>query len=81
MGNTILQLQASRTAGRIAGRPQAGPATSIRRLLAGIRSAWRTRRSIDELMALDDHELADIGLTRGAVEYAVRHGRLPSRDR
>ena len=36
------------------------------------------RRSVEELMALDDRMLADIGLTRGNVEYAVRYGRLPA---
>jgi hypothetical protein len=33
---------------------------------------------MNELMALDDRMLADIGLTRGSVEHAVRYGRLPS---
>jgi uncharacterized protein YjiS (DUF1127 family) len=28
-------------------------------------------------MAFDDRALADIGLSRGEVLYAVHHGRLP----
>ena len=34
------------------------------------------RRGIEELMALDDRMLSDIGLTRGNVEHAARYGRL-----
>jgi uncharacterized protein YjiS (DUF1127 family) len=37
----------------------------------------QARVGVDELRALDDHFLADIGLTRGHIEYAARFGRLP----
>lgn len=47
----------------------------IKRSIAWIWSTRRTRRAARELMALDDRMLADIGLTRGQVVYAVRHGR------
>jgi len=36
------------------------------------------RRGIGELMAADDRLLADVGLRRGDVECAGRHGRLPA---
>lgn len=38
----------------------------------------RRRIAIAELRSLDDHLLADVGLTRGQIERAV-HGRLPRR--
>jgi len=37
----------------------------------------QVRRSIGELLTADKRLLADIGLTRADVEYAVRHGRMP----
>ena len=40
---------------------------------------WTARRllrnAIRELHQLDDRALADIGITRGEIEFAVRHGR------
>lgn len=50
---------------------------AIGRRFDSIRAAYRVRRDIDALLALDDRMLADIGLTRWDVEYAVRHGRPP----
>lgn len=51
----------------------------LKRLLGRIGAEWRLRRSLETLRSFDDHMLADIGLTRGSVEYAVRYGRPPSR--
>src|SRR5262245_34665551 len=34
----------------------------------------RRRRAIRELQALDSRALADIGITRGEIEFAVRNG-------
>jgi uncharacterized protein YjiS (DUF1127 family) len=45
-----------------------------------LRARHQMRRAIRELAALDDHMLADIGLSRGAVMYAVVHGRFPKRQ-
>jgi uncharacterized protein YjiS (DUF1127 family) len=45
------------------------------RTLAGMAEARRTRASLSRL---DDHMLKDIGLSRGSIESAIRHGR--SRD-
>jgi uncharacterized protein YjiS (DUF1127 family) len=50
---------------------------SIKRLIAWTVSERRVRAGVDELRALDHHILADIGLTRGDIEYAARFGRLP----
>ncbi|HYZ48542.1 MAG TPA: DUF1127 domain-containing protein [Sphingomonas sp.] len=38
------------------------------------------RISIAELTALDERMLADIGPSPYAIEYAVHHGRWPSRE-
>ena len=50
-------------------------ATFIKRSFAWLKARRDARRAMDELMALDDRALADIGLTRGDIPYAVRHGR------
>lgn len=41
-------------------------------MLAGVIAARRTRASLSRL---DDHMLKDIGLSRGSIESAIRHGR------
>ena len=41
-------------------------------MLANILEARRTRASLSRL---DDHMLKDIGLSRGSIESAIRHGR------
>jgi uncharacterized protein YjiS (DUF1127 family) len=35
------------------------------------------RRHVEELMALDDRLLTDIGLRRGQVKYLAQDGQLP----
>jgi uncharacterized protein YjiS (DUF1127 family) len=47
----------------------------IKQLALWIRNKRRIRRAVNELMALDDRMLTDIGLTRGQVEQAARRGR------
>jgi uncharacterized protein YjiS (DUF1127 family) len=54
---------------------------SIRWLIARIRTRQRIRRGIDELTALDDRMLADIGLSRAEILYSAQFGRLPNRGR
>ena len=44
-------------------------------LVAPVAGIYRRRRLHEELMALDDRLLADIGLTRGDIERAAREGR------
>jgi uncharacterized protein YjiS (DUF1127 family) len=50
-------------------------AKSIKRRIARVRENRRLRRDLDILLALDDRQLADIGLGRSELEYAARHGR------
>jgi len=40
-----------------------------------IRESRRSRRDATTLLSLDDRMLADIGMHRSQVEYAVRYGR------
>ena len=40
-------------------------------LLARLVTLWRNRRETEELLELNDHQLADIGLTRGDVHHAL----------
>jgi uncharacterized protein YjiS (DUF1127 family) len=61
---------------------QAVGSTAWARLVAGMSHLvapvlrWhRVRRDSRQLMALSDHMLQDIGLSRGAIERAVRTGR------
>ncbi|WP_343713133.1 DUF1127 domain-containing protein [Inquilinus sp.] len=48
------------------------------RLAAWIRRQVKMSRDTARLMALDDHLLADMGLTRGEIRGLVRHNRLPA---
>jgi uncharacterized protein YjiS (DUF1127 family) len=54
-------------------------AKSIRQPFVWSGTQRRIRRDIDALMALNDRMLADIGLSRGEILYAARHGSLPKR--
>ena len=40
-----------------------------------IRESRRTRRDASAMLSMDDRMLADIGVQRSEVEYAVRYGR------
>jgi len=56
------------------GSTPAWPAKGIRRAIGWIAQAWRTRREGPALAALDDRQLADIGLCREDVERTLpRH--------
>jgi uncharacterized protein YjiS (DUF1127 family) len=57
-----------------AGHRQVTRVPVLRRLIAWFSNERRIRRGIDELMALDDRMLSDIGLTRGSIEHAARYG-------
>ena len=55
---------------------------------AAIRRAWRNykqkaeyRRAIAQLSTMNDHELFDIGITRGDIHFAVHNGRQALRRR
>jgi mono/diheme cytochrome c family protein len=45
------------------------------RLARNLADEWLLRSAIRELHQVDDRTLADIGITRCGIEYAVRHGR------
>ena len=47
----------------------------VTRIAAAIADELRIRRDMRQLMAMDDHMLSDIGLTRADVGSAVRYGR------
>lgn len=49
----------------------------VSRGLAAYRRHREVVRAEAELRQLDDHELADIGLSRGDIAYAVRYGVTP----
>ncbi len=76
MSSTFLEPRALR-AGSNSGSFRVVLANTIRRPFAWIEHQRRIRRDINLLMSLDDHALADIGLNRSEVFYAVRRGRLP----
>ena len=44
------------------------------RLARSLAAARRRRRAVFELQLFDDRALADIGLKRGEIEFAVRNG-------
>jgi uncharacterized protein YjiS (DUF1127 family) len=52
----------------------AGIGGFLARTLATLRAEYETRQAIRALRSLDDHMLADIGISRGTIERAVRAG-------
>ena len=44
-------------------------------LVRGLAAEWKVRRAIAAARGFDDAMLHDIGMDRGAIEDAVRHGR------
>lgn len=50
---------------------------ALGRIAAWIRRQWKMSRDTARLTALDDHLLADMGLTRGEILGLVRRGQLP----
>ena len=47
----------------------------VGRLAAAVAREIRARHDLARLQSLDDTMLHDIGLSRGEIEHAVRHGR------
>ena len=70
---------------KLARRRRALRLAQLARLIAWFRREVRIRHTINELAALDGRQLADIGVSRGSIEFVARHGRetaaLPGRDR
>ena len=71
------------------GDHRAGWVAALQHRVAQLRAALRHRRAIAraaaKLSSLSDRELRDIGIKRGSIAFAVRHGRdlkaLERRDR
>ena len=53
----------------------AGRPSRIRGLFGALLREIRIRRALRDVGTLDDNILCDIGLSRGGIEDAVRHGR------
>lgn len=59
--------------------PGLGRVCALADLLSRLTVEWRLRREIRSLEGFDDTMLQDIGVSRGGIEDAVRHGRTVSR--
>src|SRR5262249_24612063 len=55
-------------------RPVKRALTSLCEAFLSLAAESRRRRAIRELQALGSRELADIGISRGEIEFAVRNG-------
>jgi uncharacterized protein YjiS (DUF1127 family) len=75
MSSSTTETPVARRAGLSADSRLAALASPIKQGIAWIGSRRQLRRSIKELLALDDRMLRDIGLRRSEVEYTVRYGR------
>lgn len=47
----------------------------LRTIVGPMRARARRERQLEELMAMDDHMLRDLGVSRGGIAYAFDHGR------
>lgn len=59
-------------------RPQPAVPATLGRIAAWIRLRCKMSLDVGKLTALDDHLLADMGLTRVEIRGLVRRGRLPA---
>jgi uncharacterized protein YjiS (DUF1127 family) len=57
-----------------AGRCLSAVAGSLLIAIGALLKEWHYRSDIHKLQSLSDHQLNDIGLTRGRIEQAVRGG-------
>jgi uncharacterized protein YjiS (DUF1127 family) len=46
-----------------------------RHIVEPLRARSRRQHQLEELLAMDDHMLRDLGLSRGGIAYAFEHGR------
>lgn len=61
--------------GEQAGRSGQGILARLGEIVAGLAQEWAVRRDVQALESLDGRTLADLGISRGEVERAVRFGR------
>jgi uncharacterized protein YjiS (DUF1127 family) len=67
------------TAIRIETPAEVGAGHILRATATALAGWWRRRQAIRQLSATADFLLRDMGLTRGGIESAVRHGRRQPR--
>jgi uncharacterized protein YjiS (DUF1127 family) len=60
---------------RLIGKAGRGIKAVVARLVEPLRARARRQRQLEDLMAMDDHMLRDLGLSRGGIVYAFEHGR------
>jgi uncharacterized protein YjiS (DUF1127 family) len=70
--STVVSCGEPREAAPVLGSPMAA---ALGRSTAWVRRQWKMSRDTAKLMALDDHLLADMGLSRGEIRGLVRRGR------
>ena len=71
----MMSTACSMTRGAISAEPKASILDLLVRAFAAMAREIRLRRDLRSLQSLDDVMLQDIGLGRGELEDAVRHGR------
>lgn len=75
MASSTIETSLEQRADLNSGSWPAALARPIKHGISWIGSRRRLRRDIEELRALDDRILRDIGLSRSDIDPAVRHGR------
>jgi uncharacterized protein YjiS (DUF1127 family) len=76
--NSTLSFAANDAGAHASATPRPG---ALRRAVSWLVEMPRRRAVINELAALSDHELADIGLTRGDVPHVFKSGFVAQRLR
>lgn len=75
MSSSTIETSLEQRAGLNSDSWPAALARPIRQGISWIGSRRRLHRDIEELMALDDRILRDIGLSRSDIDHAARYGR------
>jgi uncharacterized protein YjiS (DUF1127 family) len=81
MSNSIVEIPRARRAGLNSDSWSTALARPIKKGIAWIGDRRRLRRHFEELRALDNRTLRDIGLSRSELEYGARYGRSFDRCR